>query len=153
MGWSRRGFLLHLVSILLLPNTPRVWANESRRGPWHMDYLRAQRLRATANRPMLVFLTMDGCPYCHKMMQTTYEQAGVASEAAETFVLALINGSKQKALAKQFGVRIYPTTYLVDSDNRLVDRIEGFVPPDQLRERLATASRRLATDSTPQTPN
>ena len=120
------------------------WAAELDRPRWQTDFSRAQQIRVAENRPLLVFVTMDGCPYCHKMMQATYQEAGVAAEAAETFVLTVVNSSEQTDLAKQLGVRIYPTTYLIDADNRLVDRIEGFVPPDQLRRRLSVASRRLA---------
>jgi thioredoxin-like negative regulator of GroEL len=69
----------------------------------------------------------------------------VAAEAAETFVLTVINGSEQADLAKQFGVRIYPTTYVIDAQNRLVDRIEGYIPAEQFRRRLTVASRRLAS--------
>jgi thioredoxin-like negative regulator of GroEL len=147
MRWDRRGFVVQLGSMLLLPIAPSAWAYDRPPVKWHTDYLRAQRLRAARKRPMLIFLTMDGCPHCHEMMRSTYEDAGIAREAAERFVLALINGSQQKLLAAQFGVRVYPTTYLVAPDNRVLDRIEGFVPPEALRERLALASAQVEKNS------
>lgn len=147
MSRSRRRFLAQAGSYLILPVASSLGAEVSANSPWRTDFRQARRVSVAESRPLLVFVTMDGCPYCQKMLRTTYEKAGVAAEAAETFVLAVVNGSQQEGLAKQLGVRVYPTTYVIDSNSVLVDRIEGFVPPTQLRRRLAITSRRLAKGS------
>lgn len=115
---------------------------------WQTDYAHAQRLRATSNRPLLVFVTTDGCPFCHKMLKTTYADTSVASDVTETFVPTLVNGAQQSKIVQQFGIRIYPTTFVVGPDNRVIDKIEGFMPPDKFRQRLAAASRRMAMQTT-----
>ncbi len=152
MSGSRRRFLARLASSLIVPIATRSWASELDRTSWQTDFARAQRIRVAQQRPLLVFVTTDGCPYCHKMMRKTYTEAGIAAEAAETFLLTVVNSSQQADVAKQLGVRIYPTTYLIDADNRLIDRIEGYVPADQFRKRLAVASRRLASRATDALP-
>jgi thioredoxin-related protein len=96
---------------------------------------------------MLVFVMTNGCPYCQKMMESTYQNSGVAADFSQTFVLTVVNGSEQRALARRFGVRIYPTTLLIDANNRTIDRIEGYVPADKLRQRLALATRKTSSRS------
>jgi thioredoxin-like negative regulator of GroEL len=86
------------------------------------------------------------------MMRSTYVEGGLAKEASETFVLTVVNGAEQTKIVQEMGVRIYPTTYIFDPTYGLIDRIEGFVPADQLRKRLAVATRRLAQASSPKTP-
>ena len=116
---------------------------------WQTDCRQAHQVRVDAGRPLLVFLTTDGCPFCTKMLQTTYRDRDVATEITANYVPTVINAARNQALAKQFGVRIFPTTVLVDSHNRIVDKIEGYVTAEALLDRLAQANQRLAANNPP----
>jgi thioredoxin-like negative regulator of GroEL len=94
---------------------------------------------------MLVYVTMDGCRHCHQMLTTTYQDQTVANEIRAQFVPTVINGSQQHDLVRRFGVRIFPTTFLVGPDNRVIDRIEGYVAADEMRRRLVHVTRRMAS--------
>ena len=127
-----------------------VWAAEPRRViPWQTDYQKAHDRRVDERRPMLIFITMDSCPHCHRMLDTTYADVSVARAIADEYVPTMINATEDTKLAQRFGVRIYPTTFVVGPNNRLIDKIEGYVPAETFRVRLATASRRLAAQTAP----
>ncbi|MCP4193533.1 MAG: thioredoxin fold domain-containing protein [Planctomycetaceae bacterium] len=111
---------------------------------WQTDYRQAQQARIDKQMPMLIYLTMDGCPHCHRMLKTSYENKLVAGQIATQYVPAIINGTHQEDLAKQFGVRIYPTTFIVGPDNRVVDKMEGFTTATELHRRLTIVSRYYA---------
>ncbi len=131
--------------LLLVLTAGRVGAETPLALNWQTDYVRAHEMRVAAGRPMLVFVTMDGCPFCEEMLRTTYQDPSVADEIADRYVPTVVNGSRQQALATQFGVRIYPTTFLIAADNRVIDKIEGFVAPEDFRRRIATAKVRFAS--------
>ncbi len=109
---------------------------------WQTDYRQAQRIRAEQQRPMLIFVTMDSCHHCHKMLATTYKDPIVANSVSRAFVATVVNSADQPELARALGVRIYPTTFLVGPDNRVVDRMEGYQAAGQFRKRLDLATRR-----------
>ncbi len=111
---------------------------------WLTDYGKAQKLHRQRQSLMLVVLTMDGCPYCHKMFSETYGDASVVREIKDSFVPTVVNADTQPRLAQAFGARVFPTTYLVGPDNKIVDRIDGYVDADQLRRRMSQAVRRYA---------
>ncbi len=119
---------------------------------WQTDYLQAHKIRVERRMPMLVFLTMDGCPHCYRMMETTYGDKTIAHEIADTYVPIVINGTHQKELAGRFGVRMYPTTFIVGADNRVIDRIEGYVDSEQMQARLQAMSERQAARSAADRP-
>ena len=107
---------------------------------WQTDYAVAQKKRASEHKPLLVFVTMDGCHFCHKMLAETYSDHGVAATIKSKFLPTKIDGTRQQALAQRFGVRIFPTTFFINADNRVVDRVEGYMSPDMFRERVAVVS-------------
>ena len=111
---------------------------------WLTNYRQAYEQRTDQGLPLLVFVTAEACPHCHRMLDITYSDREVARDIAGGFVPALVNASEQEDLAKRFGVRVYPTTFVVGPDNRIVDRIEGYLEPEAFRLRLATATKRLA---------
>lgn len=114
---------------------------------WQVDYGKAHQIRIRDKRPMLVFVSMDGCPHCHRMLETTYRNQAVTDQITKDFVPTYINGTQHQSLARKFGVRVYPTTFVVGANNLVVDKIEGYVSADQLRQRIAAVSDRMANES------
>lgn len=93
-------------------------------------------------RPMLLFVTREGCLYCVRMKQQTYADAGVASEITRSFVATTVDGLQQQSLVRQLGVRVYPTTVIISPQNEVLDVIDGFVDSNVLRSRLAAVTSR-----------
>jgi len=107
---------------------------------WKTDYAAAHEQRKSQQRPMLVFVSMDGCHFCDRMLATTYADASVASQIQTSFVATYVDGLRQRELAQRFGVRVYPTTYLIAPDNRVLDRIEGYMGADAFKSRIRAAA-------------
>jgi thioredoxin-related protein len=118
---------------------------------WQTDYAAAHQQRVRDGRPMLVFLTTDGCPYCQKMLRATYNNVHVSQTISQHFVPTYINGTKQPVLAKQFGVRLYPTTFLIGPDNRILDKIEGYAEPAVIQQKMDSIAHRMAAQPTSET--
>ena len=108
---------------------------------WHSDPAKAHQLARQQNRPLLLLVTMDGCFYCTKMKQSTYQDAVVASEVADRFVAARIDAKGHRALVEKLGVEVYPTTVIVSPDYRVLDVIRGYVDSSRLRQRMTAATR------------
>ena len=124
------------LSLLVVCCTARAGAAEVPLLRWQTDYLQAHKIRVERGKPMLVFLTMDSCPHCHRMLETTYKDKLIVHEIAMSYVPIVINGTQQRELASRFGVRVYPTTFVVGPDNRILERMEGYVSPREMRRRL-----------------
>lgn len=92
----------------------------------------AERLR----RPLLAYITMDKCHFCERMKRQTLKDEDVQAAVARSFASVILHRDQDGAWIDQFDVRIYPTTLLIGHDGRVVDRMEGFVSPQEFLGRL-----------------
>lgn len=106
---------------------------------WHAQYDVAYREMQNLNRPMLVFIKSNACLYCQRMESQTYNHPEVIQAINRRFIPTVINSATDPALAKQFGVTVYPTTVIIASNGTIVDSIPGYLPADQFQARLRTA--------------
>lgn len=144
----RRGLLLtlSLVMLSILSSGPLAGrAAEAESVAWHHEMKSAWNSAQTAQRPIVLFLTMNGCYHCQRMKSQTYQNAAVVDRIRESYVAASINGPQQPDLARKLGVQVYPTTVILSPDARVLDSIRGYVPPAELQERLTSISNRLRT--------
>lgn len=105
---------------------------------WNADINAAARQAASEQRPMLIFVSSQHCPYCTKMKRDTYRNAAVANDVNTAFIPVAVDADRSGRLVRQLRVSAYPTTLVVSPDAHVVDRIEGYVRPRQFRHRLAT---------------
>jgi len=105
-----------------------------------------------ADRPMLLHFWATWCPICrleegeimrlsrsHPVL-TVAMQSGSAAEVDEHLTerereLAVVN-DPDGALARRYGVRAVPSTFIIDRDGQIVFRKQGYAPPLELRFRL-----------------
>jgi thiol-disulfide isomerase/thioredoxin len=102
-----------------------------------------------SNRPILLFVTMPGCPHCEKMMEETYHLPKVEHFISESFESIHVNSNTQPTLVKSLKVKWFPTTVLVGPNNKVVDVIEGYVDAKTFERRLQTGL--ASADSSTQT--
>jgi thiol-disulfide isomerase/thioredoxin len=104
------------------------------------------------DRPMLLHFWATWCPVCrleegeitrlsrsHPVL-TVAMQSGSAAEVDAHLTdrereLAVIN-DPDGDLARRYGVRAVPSTFIIDRDGQIVFRKQGFAPPLELRLRL-----------------
>jgi len=105
-----------------------------------------------ADRPMLLHFWATWCPICrleegeimrlsrsHPVL-TVAMQSGSAAEVDAHLTerereLAVAN-DPDGALARRYGVRAVPSTFIIDRDGQIVFRKQGYAPPLELRFRL-----------------
>ena len=140
---------------LVLAGTATVIAGEpSRAGPsatgpqatvsglaWHTDLAAAWHASQQAGRPLLVFVTHDHCRHCVRMKQWTLADSIVTGTIHRAYVPLEMNGGGDSPLLKELAVSVYPATFIISPNAVVLDRIEGYIPPDKLAGRLAAIER------------
>lgn len=95
-----------------------------------------------SGRPLILSFTKPNCGYCTQIENESWpsQKASIDNEA----IRAKVNGSTQKDLAKQFGVRNYPTTIVVNPNTmQEVDRKVGYVASEELGSFLQSAFQKM----------
>jgi thioredoxin-related protein len=136
----------------LLLTTSAVGAQEPSTIDWHHDLSQAIKITRAEQRPMLLFITTDGCAYCHLMEQNTFSDAAVAADVAGSFIATSVNAAQQTEVAQKLGIRLFPTTVIITASDGVVDTIDGYVGSDELRARIAPYKFRTQLVSTHPTP-
>jgi thioredoxin-related protein len=92
---------------------------------------------------MLEFYT-DWCSWCKRMEKDTFSAAGVRQTLQELVPIRLDAEKEGEGLADRYGVDSYPTFVFTDPDGDEVDRIVGYLPPEE----FVTAMNRIRTGDT-----
>ena len=107
---------------------------------WLTDYKKAQEEAKSANKVVLVeFTGSDWCPPCIKLKREVFDKREFQEYAAKNYVLLEIDFPRAKAqseearhqneeLAMKFGVRVFPTTLLIDGEGKPIVILEGYPP-------------------------
>ena len=108
---------------------------------WLVDYDQARLQGIEQGRPVLLFVTTDGCVYCERMLDQVFKDAKVQEDLRSNFVPAMLKLNSSTELAKQLKITIYPTTVIISPDGKILDYVRGFLTTDQFQARMADASR------------
>ena len=94
---------------------------------------------AEADKHVLLFFHLSGCPYCYKMVEENFKHSDYTEFLQEHFDVIAINirGDREvifneevslteKELARHLKVRYTPTVLFLDGDNRPVLRLNGY---------------------------
>ena len=84
----------------------------------------------TANKIVFVDFSTDSCPWCRKLERETFSRPEVGA-AMTGFVCLKVDAEKGEGpdLANRYGAHAFPTMVVVDDAGEEVDRIVGFLPP------------------------
>jgi len=128
--------------LLLFGNWSHGEENPDYQIKWHSDIDRAWEITQESKQSLLLFVTHPDCAYCTLMKKKTFQDDGVVADVSESFVSAAVDAQIWTRFVQRLGVRIYPSTVIISHDNKVLDRIGGYVEPLILRARLEAASRR-----------
>lgn len=109
---------------------------------------------ARENKRVVLYFEQDGCPYCKRMVETTFRDPKIAGRMQERFVPIAINiwgdrevtapGGKalsEKQLAAQLKIQFTPTLVFFDEKGGVALRVNGYYPPDRFLAALDAAAR------------
>ncbi len=137
---------LSLVFSAFAIGVTNLWAeDEGQQIHWHTSAEQAWQEMRDHDRPLLLFVTTNGCRYCDKMKGDTYADDDVRTDVDGSFVALRINADNEatEQWLARFGIRLYPTTLLISPQSKLIDRIDGYVDAEKMRPRLARAVRQI----------
>lgn len=103
---------------------------------WLTDPEVAWQRAVEQGQPLLVFITRPSCKHCSRMRSVTFANPGVAADIAGGFVPLAIDQRAEPGLVRELNVTAFPTMLII-SESGLLGRMTGFVPPQQMRQRLS----------------
>ncbi len=108
---------------------------------WHpykegMDQARRQ------NKSMVIYFHADWCTYCGQMEKETFRDAAVVDFLNNQAIAIKVDVDDEKRIARQFGVRGLPATFLLLTNGKQFGPLPGFIPP---RAYLAMLSKILSS--------
>ena len=104
----------------------------------HTSYPAAWTAAQKTKRPILVYVTSSSCPHCVQMIEQTYKRPAIKQVMHQQFETVYVDRGRQPKLVQQLRVRWFPTTIVVAADNKVLDKIEGYVAASAFAERLET---------------
>jgi thioredoxin-related protein len=118
---------------------------------WTNDLAIAWQAAREQQRPLLLFVTMEGCVHCQKMKQTTLRDEDVQSDLRTRFIPVALNAKDEPELVKVLRLRLFPAMVVIQPDGDVLESINGYQTPKQLRERLSSTVRQAAHEAKPRT--
>ncbi len=97
--------------------------------------LASQELKKQTNIPTIVYFWSPGCPVC-KMIQRRILEGIIAEYGRERLALTAYNTDEAPDVAKEWGVRTLPTTFLLDSTGAIIYISNGLADAEALRSQL-----------------
>ena len=99
---------------------------------------------ARAGKRVMVYFGQDGCPYCKVLMQVNFGPGPIADKSRQHFVAVALNlwgdsevtwldgrATTEKALGRALQVQFTPTLFFLETDGRVVLRLNGYLPPER----------------------
>jgi tetratricopeptide (TPR) repeat protein len=106
---------------------------------WKKDYGAALKEAQKDGRFVVVFFGGPDCPPCEKMKTTTFKDAAVVAAVGKAYVNVGIHLDGPNDVAKEFGIQVIPTVFLVASDGSRVRKWEGYLGPGEYQKGLERA--------------
>jgi thioredoxin-related protein len=131
--------------VAALMATSWIVASEGAASLWRRDAYTAWKASQASGRPIVYYVTSPHCPYCDLMEQDTLADPAVRAVLRKSFEPARVYVDRDPALAQNLRVQAYPTTVVVSSSNRIVESIQGYVPPREFQRRLTEVAHVHAT--------
>jgi thioredoxin-related protein len=118
---------------------------------WSGDLKTAWEVASDQQRPLLVFVTMDGCSHCQRMKQTTLRDKAVQGDLKSGFVLVALNVKDEPEFIKILRIQTFPAMVVIQPNGDVVESISGYQTPKQLREKLSSTTRQASLKKPPRT--
>jgi thioredoxin-related protein len=110
---------------------------------------------AAAGKRLIIYVYQNGCPYCHRLIETNFGQKDIVEETRRNFEVIAVNmwgdrevttvdgtHTTEKAFARSLGVQYTPTLLFLDEQGKPVLRINGYYPPENFRIALDYVSQK-----------
>ena len=127
--------LLSLLALSLIASSAS-FARSATAGGWIRDVDQALEVAQSRQQPVLLFVSMDDCKYCQKMVQTTFRDQRVLQTIGSQYVPAVIKNSERPDLMRQLQIRSFPTTLVVSPEGDVLHEMKGYVEASKFQQQL-----------------
>ncbi|MEL6899208.1 MAG: thioredoxin fold domain-containing protein [Planctomycetota bacterium] len=97
--------------------------------PWHTAPQPTLQASRASGKPILVFVTREGCPPCKKMKEQTWVDPMVSRVVSENFESLFLHNSNHADVVKKMGIRFFPTTLIYSPGGKYVGQKTGYMEP------------------------
>jgi thioredoxin-related protein len=116
-------------------------------GPVWFSYEEGLAKAKAESKLVLIDFWTGWCHWCKVMDKETYAHEDVIARLGQRFVCVKVNAESDepqgapgaasgRAIAGEYGVGSYPTTWFVDEEGAKIAPLAGFVPPDRFTQIL-----------------
>lgn len=88
------------------------------------DYKEVIKLAEKSEKKLIIMFTSDNCSWCKKQKEVLSEKN--VSKELEKYVVAYVNVSKNKAMAKKYNVSSVPKCVMIDKDEKVLKELNGY---------------------------
>ncbi len=95
------------------------------------SYAKGIDIAKKQDKPVFLYFHADWCTYCTKLKKTTFADKDVLNYLNDNFISIAIDTEKEKAFARQWGIKGLPSLWFLKSDSSKISNLPGYVGPDQ----------------------
>ena len=125
--------------------TGMIHSSETMGVSWQEDVDQGFKAAGESGRPMVIFVTMDGCAYCTKMKKRTLGDPQVVSRLNDKTIPIYIHRSRNSEWVQRLRVKTFPTTLFLTPDGKIQDRVVGFMSVDSMQKRISLIQKKAAS--------
>ncbi len=97
---------------------------------WASSLEDAIQMAAEQDQPIIAEFWSDGCTWCKRLEDSTFTHPSVI-QLAENIVFVKVEAKKDTLTGKQYKIAGFPTVTLMNSSGEEIDRIYGYLPPEE----------------------
>ena len=95
---------------------------------WY-TYREGTDLARRQKKNMVIYFHADWCTYCGQMEKETFGDAAVIDFLNKQTIAIKVDVDQEQRIARQFGVRGLPATFLLLNNGEQIGPMPGFIPP------------------------
>ncbi len=97
---------------------------------WYNSYEKGLRLAEEQNKPVMLYFWATWCKFCRKLESEVFPDPEVNAFLRQNFVLVAVNVDTDKQVTSLYGVQYPPAMIFITPQERVMERIMGYVPKD-----------------------
>lgn len=88
------------------------------------------------NKSIMLLFDKKDCYYCNEMKEKTFSNPEVISKLNEKYISVIIDINKEPKIASKYKVVGTPTVIFLDSNQKQIGKVEGFVDANEFLNTL-----------------